>query len=132
MTKTPNVTIHQTAGQAGEQAAPVAGSTSTLPPGTVIDAQGRKIVVRQLHALDHYRLAKIMGEAGDSGWARQIAVTAVAVCEIDGEPEAFPNTEREVEALIQLLGSDGFEAANKAIAELHKSKPKPNPEAAKN
>src|ERR1700733_9041877 len=121
---TPKVVIHST--EAPESAAPL------LKPGTVTDAKGRKIVVKTLDTLEEYRLAKIMGESGESSWARSIALQAASVREIEGEPEAFPNSDREIEAMVQRLGSEGFEAVSRAHTDLAKAKPKPNKDAAKN
>jgi hypothetical protein len=112
--------------------ADAAPSGNALPPGTIIDAKGRKIVVRPLDALEEFRLAKIMGANGDSAWARSIALQACSVREFDGEPEAFLNTDRDIEAMVGRLGSEGFEAVGKALGDLEKAKPKPSKDAAKN
>lgn len=128
--QTPNVTIHSA--QETAAAAPAASKAPALPPGTIVDTKGRKIVVRPLDALEEFRLAKIMGSNGDSAWARSIALQACSVRELDGEPEAFLNSDRDIEAMVGRLGSEGFEAVGKALDELAKSKPKPNKDAAKN
>jgi hypothetical protein len=121
----PKVTIHST-GDTAEAAAPV------RKPGTITDAKGRKIVVRPVNPLEEYRLSKIMGQAGESSWARTIALQAAAVREFDGEEEDFPNSDREIEAIVQRLGAEGFEAVNKALSELAEAKPKSNMGAVKN
>jgi len=114
-------------------AAPSATSTgNALPPGTIIDAKGRKIVVRPLDALEEFRLAKIMGAHGDSAWARSIALQAASVREFDGDPEAFINNDRDIELIVQRLGSEGFDAVSKELGEIEKAKPKPSKDAAKN
>jgi hypothetical protein len=129
---TPKVTIHSEQDTQHVNASPAAPKARALPPGTIIDTKGRKIVVRPLDALEEFRLAKIMGANGDSAWARSIALQACSVREFDGEPEAFLDSDSDIEAMVVRLGSEGFEAVNKALAELSKSKPKPNKEAAKN
>lgn len=129
MTEVPTVTIRSTADTPEADAAPV---VSGLRPGTVIDAKGRKIVVRPVNTLEEFRLAKIMGEAGESGWARSIALQAASVREFEGEPEMFPNSDREIEVMVERLGTEGFEAVSRALSELSAAKPKPNKDAAKN
>lgn len=124
----PKVTVHSTTEAHATAPAPPTG----LPPGTVIDAKGRKLVAKPLDALEEYRLAKIMGESGDSAWARNIALQAAAVREFEGEVETFPNNDREIEAMVQRLGSEGFEALSKALVDYNNAKPKPNKVAAKN
>lgn len=131
MNDTPTVTILSGAAQTGE-AGTEKPETRALPLGTIIDARGRKIVVKSLDALEEFRLAKIMGPHGESSWARSIALQACAVRSIDGDPEAFINNDRDIELMVQRLGSEGFEAVSTALAELNEAKPKSNKVAAKN
>lgn len=123
----PKVTIHST-----ETAAPAAPAAAQRKPGTITDARGRKIVVRQLDPLQVYRLAKIMGQAADSDFARGYASLAAAVVEFDGQPETFPNSDREIELMMQRLGADGMEAVQTACGELNDAKPKSSRESLKN
>jgi hypothetical protein len=132
--ETPKVTIHSDTARAEHDTArgDTAPKDRALPPGTVIDAKGRKIVARPLDALEEFRLAKIMGTNGDSAWARSIALQACSVREFDGDPEAFLDSDREIEAMVGRLGSEGFEAVSRALAELSQAKPKSSKEAVKN
>jgi hypothetical protein len=129
---TPKVTIHSARTALSEALPGVKAEVRAHPPGTIIDAKGRKIVVRPLDALEEFRLAKIMGAYGDSAWARSIALQACSVREFEGEQEAFLSNDRDIEAMVQRLGSEGFDAVGKALVELEKAKPKPNKDAAKN
>lgn len=113
----PKVTLHETGADA-PAAAPIG------KPGTVVDGKGRKIVVKLLTPLEQYRISKILGPAGDSDFTRQIASNVATIREFEGEPEAFPNSDREIEALIQRLGDEGFEALHEALADLLALKPK--------
>lgn len=124
----PKVTVHS----ATVEPASASAAATGFPAGTVIDAKGRKLVARPLDALEEYRLAKIMGETGDSAWARNIALQAASVREFEGEVETFPNNDREIEAMVQRLGSEGFEALSKALVDYNAAKPKPSKAAAKN
>jgi len=132
MNDTPKVTIHSARTALAEAMPGVKAEVRAHPPVTIIDAKGRKIVVKPLDALEEFRLAKIMGSNGDSAWARSIALQACSVREFDGDPEAFINNDRDIEAMVQRLGSEGFEAVGKALSELSEVKPKPNKDAAKN
>jgi hypothetical protein len=126
---TPKVVIHSNAD--GAETAPAA-TASKLPPGTVIDAKGRKVVVRPLNPIELYRLAKVMGQAADSDFARNYASFAACVREFDGEPEAFVNSDREIEAMMQRLGTEGLEAVNQALDDLRSVKTATDRVAAKN
>jgi hypothetical protein len=141
MNDTPKVTIHSGTAIHSDTAraehdtarGDTAPKDRALPPGTVIDAKGRKIVCKLLSPLEQYRLSKIMGEAGESAWTRQIASNAATVQSINGVQEAFINNDSDIEAMIESLGDEGFEAVNEALKELLDAKPKkPNKGAAKN
>lgn len=123
----PRVNIHASANAGGQ-----GNSASATRLGEKVDASGRRILVKGLSPLEVYRLAKIMGEAADSGFARNYAAIAASVREIDGEPEAFPNSDREIEAMLQRLGEEGLDTVAAALEELSKSKPKSNKDAVKN
>lgn len=124
----PRVTVHQT--DAAEVDA--AATKPAAKPGTITDARGRKIVVKILDPVEFYRLGKMMGAAADSEFARNYASVAAAVRELDGEEETFPNSEREIEAMLTRLGHDGLEAANEALGKLVDARPKRSVGAAKN
>jgi hypothetical protein len=103
---------------------------SKLPPGSARDRKGRIIRVAPLDPLQSFRMCKMLGLAGDTIGARSIASVAASVRQIDGEEFPFPNTEREVEAMLQLLGTPGYEAASQAISDYEKAES--NVEAVKN
>ena len=81
-----------------------------------VDAKGRRIEVRQLNALQVYRLNKVLGAAANNAAAADMATLACTVIKIDAQPVAMPATEREVEFLIKQLGFEGFAEALKKFA----------------
>jgi hypothetical protein len=116
----PKVTIHSNE----ETPAQAISAPAKRKPGTITDALGRKIVVKSLDPLQVYRLAKIMGAAADSDFARGYAALAACVREFEGEEEDFPTSDREIEAMMQRLGTEGLDAVNEALAELNVLKAK--------
>src|SRR5471030_1253263 len=92
-------------------------SGSTLE---VVDARGRKIIVKKLNALEKMRLSKAMGSDGATNLAyATYATMAASVVSIDGEAEAFPMTARAIEALVAQLDDDGLEAVREGVYELN-------------
>lgn len=97
---------------------PAATATAPSKPGTVTDARGRVITIKLLNPLEQYRLARAMGAAADSDRAMALASYAACVRVLDGEPQPFPNTDREVQAMLQRLDTAGIDAVQRAIAEM--------------
>lgn len=105
------------------------GAASDTPSGaivgaamktrTVIDALGRSITVRKFSPLQKMKFAEVIGPAASQN-ERYVgfAALAAAVIEIDGEKIGFPASKRELEAMVQRLDEEGFEAIGPAIAEL--------------
>ena len=77
----------------------------------VVTADGRKISLRQIHALDRLRLFKAAGPvlAQNQPWLGMAAL-AWCVTAIDGVPVPTPGNEAQIEALIARLGDEGIEA----------------------
>jgi hypothetical protein len=113
MNDTPTVTIHSGA-HADTRLASVAASPGQK--GKILDARGRTIEVRPLNAIETYRLLKITKATGGEGYFGMAAMAA-SVRGIDGDPEAFINNDRDIEAMVQRLGNDGLAAVAKALGE---------------
>jgi hypothetical protein len=92
---------------AAAEAAPVA-----------VDAQGRRLALRRLTALDKLRLFKAAGAvlAHNQPWLG-MAVLAASVTAIDDVPVPQPASEAQIEALVARLGDDGVAAVAAALAE---------------
>lgn len=112
--------VRTSAAQASE--APGQASAKSSNHIEVTDANGRKIGVKRLNALEKMRLSKIAGSEGASNPTYfGYVILAASVVSIDGEPEVFPMTARAVEALISQLDDDGLAAVSTAVAELNGS-----------
>jgi hypothetical protein len=84
----------------------------------VTEAQGRRLHLRKLTALDKLRLFKAAGPvlAQNQSWLG-MAVLAVSVVAIDDVPVPAPGNEAQIEALVGRLGDDGIAAIGAALAE---------------
>ena len=82
-----------------------------------VDAQGRRLSLRRLGALDKLRLFKAAGPvlAQNQPWLG-MAVLACSVTAIDDVPVPAPVTEAQIEALVSRLGDDGIAAVGAAMA----------------
>jgi hypothetical protein len=84
---------------------------------SVIDAEGRRLQLRKLTALDKLRLFKAAGPglAQNQPWLG-MAVLAASVAAIDDVPVPPPANEQQVEALVARLGDAGIAAVGGALA----------------
>ena len=82
-----------------------------------VDAQGRRLALRRLSALDKLRLYKAAGPvlAQNHPWLG-MAVVAASVTAIDDIPVPPPTNEAQIEALVQRLGDDGINAVGQVLA----------------
>lgn len=81
-----------------------------------IDAVGRRIGVKKLAFIDHYRLAKLLGQNSGNPGMMNDAMMAASVVEIDGGLVPKPGTELQLEAIIQRLDFHGLAAAAEAMS----------------
>ncbi len=91
--------------------------SAVIAAETVQDAQGRRLTIRRLTALDKLRLFKAAGPAlAQNPLWLGMATLACAVTEIDSVPVPPPVNEAQIEALVGRLGDTGISAIAKAIA----------------
>lgn len=77
----------------------------------VKDARGREIGLRKPGVLAQYRLPKVLGpELSENATYMKMVLPLLFVVSLEGQPVAFPQTDREIEALIQRLDEDGIVA----------------------
>ena len=83
---------------------------------SVTDAQGRRITLRRLTALDKLRLFKAAGPelAMNQLWLG-IAMLAASVSAMDDVPVPPPTNEQQIESLVSRLGETGLEAVADAL-----------------
>jgi hypothetical protein len=85
----------------------------------VTDARGRIIAVHKLTALNYYQLARAMGESANNPTLMDLAITAASVRRIDTTDLAMPQSERDVEFMMQFLDFDGIRAAGEGLRQLN-------------
>jgi len=100
----------------GTPSARVIATAQAAP--SVTDAQGRRLQLRRLTALDKLRLFKAAGPglAQNQPWLG-MAVLAASVTAIDDVPVPQPASEQQIEALVGRLGDAGIAAVGEALAE---------------
>ena len=81
-------------------------------PMEVTDSRGRVFKLKKLNILSESRLVRMLGQEAVTNqvYMNAYVLPAVMVSEIDGEAVFTPNTQREMEALIQRLDNDGIGA----------------------
>lgn len=95
-------------------AAIVADAAKTF---TTQDAKGRTLGFRRPSAMDRYRLSKMLGgDVAANQEAAGLAMLAYLCISIDGEAVMKPNSERQIEAIIDRLDNDGLNAIGNALA----------------
>ncbi|MGH6957530.1 MAG: hypothetical protein ACREEW_12775 [Caulobacteraceae bacterium] len=104
------VTVH--ARRAAEAPTGAAETAAAMPETRVVeDGRGRAIELRKPSVLAQFRLVKILDpETAKNEKYVQMIFPLLFVVRIDGEPVGFPQSEREVEALIARLDHDGLAA----------------------
>lgn len=91
-------------------------AAATVAP-TVTDAEGRRIALRRLTALDKLRLFKAAGpELSQNQLWLGMAVLASSVTAINDVPVPTPANEQQIEAMVARLGSSGIAAIAEALS----------------
>jgi hypothetical protein len=85
---------------------------------TIIDAEGRKLALRRLTALDKLRLFKAAGPilAQNQPWLG-MALLACSVAAIDDVPVPPPVNEQQIETMVSRLGDAGIAAIADAFGD---------------
>jgi hypothetical protein len=85
-------------------------------PVVLTDGSGRKITLVKPSVLAEFRLVKIMGpELAANTTYMQMILPLIYVQSINDEAVPFPQSDRNVEALITRLGEDGIAAVMSAM-----------------
>jgi hypothetical protein len=85
---------------------------------TVTDSRGRKIEVRKVKTLDRMRLLELVGpELSANDRYVGLAALAYGVISIDGDAVPRPASKLALEALLDRLDDDGFNAVAQGIVE---------------
>ena len=84
----------------------------------VTDAKGRKLGLRRLPFLEEFRIVEALGAERAANTTYMGMVNPLLyLAEIDGEAIDIPRNHRQVEALIQRAGREGFFAVVAGIAQ---------------
>jgi hypothetical protein len=83
----------------------------------ITDAQGRRIRLRRVGALEKLRLLKAVGpELAENEAYLGVALLAYACAAIDGIPLPAPVSEAQIEMTVERLGESGLAAIAAALA----------------
>jgi len=80
---------------------------NTVAAVVVTTAAGSKITLKKPGVLSQFRLVRMLGDAAKNQVYVGMVMPLTYIIEIDGHPVAFPNSEREIEALITRLDENG-------------------------
>jgi hypothetical protein len=97
--------------------AQTAKTKKTNGPVTCTDTKGRVITVAEPNFLSQFRLVEALGDSANNVAYMNLVRPLLYVKAIDEEPVSTPVTKREVEALIQRLGSEGYNALAEVLLE---------------
>lgn len=123
MGREPRVTLNeQTLAESAATAPPPNKPNGTHgDPGVrvVTDKRGRKIEIKLPQLLQEFRFVEAAGAevSANQAWM-QMAMPLIYLSKIDGELVVPPRTKREIDALLQELGREGYAAIIPAIREL--------------
>jgi hypothetical protein len=82
----------------------------------VTDSKGRKLGLRRLDFLEEFRIMEAVGaELASNQTYMGMLNPLLFLAEIDGEPVEIPRNKRQIEALIQRAGREGFVAVFEGV-----------------
>jgi hypothetical protein len=81
---------------------------ASAPQDVTLDANGRKILVRVMTPVEQFRFKKVIGKFMDNGGYMMDAMMAASVRAVDGMPMPFPQSEANVEFILERLATDGW------------------------
>jgi hypothetical protein len=84
---------------------------------TIDTANGLTVTLKKPGVLSQFRLVKILGEAAKNQVYVGMVIPITFVTSINGVAVNYPNTEREIEAIITRLDEEGVTAVMQAVAE---------------
>ncbi|KUZ66883.1 hypothetical protein WI36_24265 [Burkholderia ubonensis] len=93
---------------------------------TIDTPNGLKVTLRKPGVLSQFRLVKMLGEAAKNQVYVGMVLPITYITGIDGMPVNYPNSEREIEALITRLDEDGVTAVMQAVDEHFGAQSKPD------
>ncbi|MHA3052527.1 hypothetical protein [Acinetobacter sp. ANC 4640] len=81
---------------------------------TITDSKGRVITLRELDPLQQSRIVMAVGGevATNSTYMNGFALPAAMVAKIDDDFFGFPNSVKQIDSMLKILGSEGMAAIN--------------------
>jgi hypothetical protein len=83
----------------------------------VLDALGRRIVLRKPHVLAQFHLVEALDRTATNEVYMGMVLPLIFVASIDGDPVVLPGSKAEVEALIKRLDESGIEVVMQGVQE---------------
>lgn len=105
-----------------------------IKPNQLKDATGRIITLRELDPVQESRLTVAVGPemAINVMYMNMYAFPVAAVADIDGEEYPVPQTPKQIESMLAILGKGGLKAVTAALREKSKADDEATETAAKN
>ncbi|MVT81195.1 hypothetical protein [Pantoea agglomerans] len=96
---------------------PLAVAESPVRSNQVRDASGRVITLRELDPVQESRLTVAVGPemAINVMYMNMYAFPAAAVADIDGEEYPLPQTPKQIESMLAILGKSGLKAVSASL-----------------
>jgi len=94
----------------------------------VTDTKGRVITMKKPGILDQFDLVEVLGDTAANDVYRLMCIPILYVVAIDGDPVEKVGSNREMRALIQRIGEEGFQAIQHGIATHFRKTAKPGGE----
>ncbi|HHS9775818.1 hypothetical protein V7I42_00240 [Raoultella ornithinolytica] len=97
--------------------APLSVQPAPEENNVVVDAKGRRIVIRELSPIQEGRLFLAVGAANaeNTRYMTMYAFPAAMVASVDGEEFSIPATMQQIEGRLAILGHDGLNALRKSM-----------------
>jgi hypothetical protein len=92
----------------------VAGDAKTVE---VTDARGRTFTLKRPNLLQQFRFVAALRELAENATYRAMATPLIFVTAIDSEAQPMPTTQLQIDAMIQRIDTDGFDAIMTGIRE---------------
>ena len=105
---------------------------AAAPVDAVLEAAGRKIVVRVMTPVEQFRFKKVIGKFMDNAGYMMDAMMAASVRMVDDAPMPFPQNESGVEFILEKLASDGWNLVQEHFVSLSQAKSDDGENLAKN
>ena len=95
---------------------------ASAPADVLLAGPGPKIMVRLMTPVEQFRFKKVIGKFMDNPGFMMDAAMAASVRSVDGAPMPFPQSEANVEFILEKLGFDGWAKVQDHFVEISKDR----------